>query len=74
MQVPDVLMKALALVGDAARVAGAPSLFNSEVYGKLLGSAWYSSARITRELRFQAEVPLEVGLPDFVAWYRSLCR
>jgi nucleoside-diphosphate-sugar epimerase len=73
-QVPDAVMRALAAIGDVARVAGLPAPFNSDVYGKLLGSAWYSSAAISRDLGFQPAVPLEAGLPAFVAWYRDRPR
>ncbi len=37
---------------------------NSEALDRLLGSAWYSPARIQRELGWSASVPLEEGLRE----------
>jgi UDP-glucose 4-epimerase len=38
---------------------------------KLIGSAWYSSERISRELRYDPVVDLEGALPELIAGYRS---
>ena len=37
---------------------------DSEAVDRLLGSAWYSSARIERELGWRAKVSLEAGLRE----------
>lgn len=46
------------------RSNGAFLPLNSEVVDRLLGSAWYSGARITRELGWQARIGLEEGLRE----------
>lgn len=40
------------------------ALLNSEVVDRLLGSAWYSSARINRELGWRAKISLREGLRE----------
>jgi nucleoside-diphosphate-sugar epimerase len=37
---------------------------DSEAVARLLSSAWYSSARIARELGWQATIPLKAGLRE----------
>ncbi len=70
--VPTPVLTLGALTGDAiARLSGKPSLLNSHVLQKLLGSAWYSSAKAQRELGFVAQHTLETALPGMVASYRA---
>ncbi|MGB8240402.1 MAG: hypothetical protein WCE66_05150, partial [Azonexus sp.] len=40
--------------------------FDSEVLGRLLDSAWYSPARIERELGWRARVSLAEGLAEML--------
>jgi nucleoside-diphosphate-sugar epimerase len=40
--------------------------FDSEVLDRLLGSAWYSPARIEHELGWRARVSLADGLAEMV--------
>jgi nucleoside-diphosphate-sugar epimerase len=40
--------------------------FDSEVLDRLLGSAWYSPARIERELGWRARVSLADGLAEML--------
>lgn len=70
--VPAALLKLGAGVGDLiGAVRGRPFVFNSEALEKLIGSAWYSSARIHRELGYRPTHTLEMALPEMVAEYRN---
>lgn len=63
--VPKTILQGAARCGD-----GLESLLkrrvplDSEVVNRLLGSAWYSSNRIARELGWQAKIPLYEGLQE----------
>ncbi len=66
--IPATMLQAGARVGDLMRgVVGRRFVFDSEALEKLLGSAWYSSAKIERELGFKASIRLEQALPEMVA-------
>jgi nucleoside-diphosphate-sugar epimerase len=70
--VPAWGFRALALGGDAAgallrRRVG----FDSDACQKLLGSAWYSPAKMIRELGYQPAQDLQGALPEIIASYRS---
>jgi nucleoside-diphosphate-sugar epimerase len=65
--VPEIILQCAARCGD-----GLESLLkrrvplNSEALDRLLGSAWYSSNRITRDLGWRAKVPLHKGLQEML--------
>lgn len=64
-EVPCVLLKAAARVGDGLeRLTGHRMPLDSEVLDRLLGSAWYSAARIRRELGWRTQVSLAYGLAE----------
>lgn len=64
---PLGLLKNLARIGDCmGRLLGRRFPFDSAALGKLIGSAWYSSAKIEAELGFRAENTLQQSLPDIV--------
>lgn len=67
--VPYPVLDALAKSGD---VIGALSRrrfpLDSDALQKLTGSAWYSSAKIERELGFRAQHTLRQALPDIVRY------
>jgi UDP-glucose 4-epimerase len=68
--VPVWLLKSGALAGDAlSRLRGKPFALNSRALEKLLGSAWYSPAKIRRELGFEPRHSFDRALPDMVAAY-----
>lgn len=70
--VPAVVLRAAAHAGDLfKRLFGCRLPFNSEVLNKLLGSAWYSDAKIRRELGYNPRHTLESALPEMVAQYRG---
>lgn len=61
--VPAGVLRKAARIGDRLeQLVGRRLPFDSEVLDKLLGSAWYSSARLHRELGWQPQVPLAEGL------------
>lgn len=70
--VPVGLLKALARMGNAiGRIRGKPVLFDSDVLEKLIGSAWFSSEKISRELGYHPALSFEEALPELIAWYRT---
>jgi UDP-glucose 4-epimerase len=65
--VPAGLLRAGARVGDGlGALLGRPMPLNSEVVERLLGSAWYSPARIERELGWRAQVGLAEGVREML--------
>jgi nucleoside-diphosphate-sugar epimerase len=65
--VPVLLLQAAARTGDGLLRLGVKAPLNSVVLGKLLGSAWYSSEKIRRELGFQPHYDLQRALPEIIA-------
>ena len=71
-RVPAAGLRALALAGDVVgRLRGRRFVFDSDGYRKLLGSAWYSPARIERELGFRPTRTLRDGVAEMVQAYRE---
>ncbi|MGH8758734.1 MAG: hypothetical protein ACREVW_04370, partial [Burkholderiales bacterium] len=68
-------MSVLAALGRAGDMIGHVSrrrfLFDSDALVKLVGSAWYSSERIARELGYRPTLTFEEALPDMITWYRE---
>lgn len=65
--VPIVILKMLAKVGDGmSRVRRRRFMFDSDALDKLIGSAYYSSEKIQRELGFKPAWDLHSALPDMV--------
>jgi nucleoside-diphosphate-sugar epimerase len=72
LTVPWTLLHAAARTGDwLGSVRGKRVLFDSTVLEKLMGSAWYSSRRITTELGYQPTKNLRDGIEAMVATYRQ---
>lgn len=70
--VPWGLLKLMARLGDiGGRLLRRRMPFDSAVSEKLLGSAWYSSEKIARELGYRPTRMLRDVLPEIVAEYRS---
>ncbi len=64
---PERLLRWLGKAGDAGgRILARPLPFDSEVVGRLLGSACYSPARIERELGWRARIGLAEGLREML--------
>lgn len=73
--VPEWLFRSLALVGDGMRGAlGRRVGFDSEAFDKLLGSAWYGSERIARELGYRPARDLRSAVGELVEDYRERRR
>lgn len=65
---PEPLLRAAARCGDGLeKILRRRLPLDSETLDRLLGSAWYSSARIERELGWRAAVPLARGLAEMLA-------
>lgn len=63
--VPEIVLRVAAKCGDGLEDLLRRRIpLNSEVVNRLLDSAWYSSARITRELDWQPKVSLREGLRE----------
>lgn len=70
--VPVSLLKLGASAGDMMeRLLGRSMPFNHDVFDKLVGSAWYSSAKIARELGFRPHRTFYDALPEMIAEYRQ---
>jgi nucleoside-diphosphate-sugar epimerase len=66
--VPVFGLRTIAKVGDfIGRVKGSRWKFDTNAFQKLLGSAHYSNAAITRALGFQPQWNLKAALPEIVA-------
>lgn len=68
-EIPICLLNGLARTGDVlGRLFGRRLPFDSDALHKLSGSAWYSSAKIERELGFKACHSLQGSLPEIVRY------
>ena len=68
---PVSLLKLGASIGGAVgKLWGHPMPLNCDVFDKLIGSAWYSSDKIARELGFWPQRTLYDALPEMIAEYR----
>jgi nucleoside-diphosphate-sugar epimerase len=64
-QVPAAVLRLAAIGGDALQtLTGRRMPLDSEVLDRLLASAWYSPARMERELGWRAKVSLAAGLTE----------
>ena len=71
--IPLSVLKALARIGDLMGCLSFKRfIFDSKVKQKLLGSAYYSSAKIERELGFEVQYSLQITLPEMVAYLQNL--
>ncbi len=67
-RMPAALLRFGARLGDVAeRLAGRAMPLDSQAVERLLGPAWYSPARIERELGWRAGTGLEAGLREMFA-------
>lgn len=72
LSAPIGLMRVLAKVGDGIGcLRGRRFFFDSDALAKLTGSAWYSSAKIERELGFKPVQDLPRALPEIVRYLES---
>jgi nucleoside-diphosphate-sugar epimerase len=46
-------------------------VFDSDALEKLIGSAWYSSDKLSRELGYRPTTTFPEALPELIAWYRK---
>lgn len=70
--IPAALLRTLAYAGELLeRWSGRRFPFNRQVLEKLLGSAWYSSAKIRHDLGFQPRWTFYTALPEMIEAYRN---
>jgi UDP-glucose 4-epimerase len=70
--VPLPVLRGLARAGDViGRMRGRRFFFDSDALEKLIGSAWYSSEKISRELKYRPSVTFEEALPELILWHRK---
>jgi nucleoside-diphosphate-sugar epimerase len=70
--VPTGILRVVAAAGDViGRLRGRRFVFDSDAYRKLLGPAWYSSAKIERELGFEPARTLRDSVTEMVQIYRE---
>jgi UDP-glucose 4-epimerase len=70
--IPQSLFRASARMGDLIEaVSGRRFVFDSTALEKLLGSAWYSSGKIARELGYRPTQTLDDSIKEMVAAYRA---
>ena len=73
-QMPLAVLGMFGRLGDlAGRITKRRFPIDSESLDKLVGSAWYSSQRISRELRYAPTIDFEGALPELIAQYRNHC-
>ncbi len=71
VQAPRALLRAIALAGDAGRLAGSATMLNSQKLRELSHLDWsVAPAEQARPPGWRAEFDLEAGFADAVAWYR----
>jgi nucleoside-diphosphate-sugar epimerase len=69
--IPISILNLMAKVGDKiSQLRDKRFLFDSNALEKLLGSAWYSSAKIETELGFKAKRNLQEALPEIVRYLK----
>lgn len=65
------ILTTLGIAGDAiGMVTGKRFVFDSDASDKLIGSAWYSSEKISWELGYKLVRCFEDALPEMIAWCR----
>lgn len=69
--IPRIILMTAASLGDGLGRLGLRVPLNSEVIDKLLGSACYSSNKISRELGYRPTHTLADALPEMVEYYRT---
>ena len=73
LPLPAAIVRAgLAFSGLASRIAGKPTLLDSDKARELLAAAWTcTSEGLARDAGWQARIPLDEGLASTAAWYRQ---
>jgi nucleoside-diphosphate-sugar epimerase len=70
--VPAFAFRMLAAAGDMARAVLRRRVgFDAEALQKLLGTAWFSCEKITRELGYRPSRTLRDAMPELIAEYRA---
>ena len=70
--IPSSLLRFAARVGDViSRLIRRRFVLDTDALDKLIGSAWYSSEKISRELNYRPAYSLKDSLPEMVAEFRK---
>ncbi len=71
VRAPGILLRAVAIAGDIARLCGSPAMLNSQKLRELRHPDWsVSPAELARAPGWMPEFDLPSGFADAVAWYR----
>ena len=72
-EIPLTLLRLAARIGDMiSRLSGRRFVLDTDALCKLLGSAWYSSEKISRELNYRPTHTLRSSLPEMVVKFRKI--
>jgi nucleoside-diphosphate-sugar epimerase len=70
--IPIFILKMLAKMGDLiGKLREKRFMFDSDALDKLIGSAWYCSAKIENELGFKPKYDLQIALPEIVHYLKN---
>lgn len=70
--IPSSLLRFAARVGDViSRLSGRRFVLDTDALDKLIGSAWYSSEKISRELNYRPAYTLRDSLPEMVVEFKK---
>jgi nucleoside-diphosphate-sugar epimerase len=70
--IPIFILKVLAKMGDLiGKLREKRFMFDSDALDKLIGSAWYCSAKIETELGFKPKYDLQIALPEIVRYLKN---
>jgi len=72
LRVPEGVIRALGLVGDAAALGGITGMLTSQKVGEILHRDWRSDPASQPPVsQWQPEITLDRGFAETVAWYRA---
>jgi nucleoside-diphosphate-sugar epimerase len=70
--VPLWCLRSAAAAGDAlSGLLGCRVVFDSEELDKLVGAAWFTAARLERDLNYQPQMTFAAAMPEVVAAWRA---
>lgn len=73
IRIPQPLLRAAAIVSElGAALRGRGTIFNREKVTELLAPNWLcETALASRDLGFEAQIPIEIGFAETATWYKQ---